>query len=265
MKYIQKGNTVKTAAHATRLLLLFLLAIPCLCCTTVYTQQKNSDFYFSVDTDKSITYPTLGKVKDFPIRQDGIQLPVPFIDQFVSYLPPGHSNLCWAADIVMISTYLGNTRSVCEVASYATPDATSCCRLTRDSHPADIIHCNKGWYPGSTMNRMGIYHLYVHDILPREKIQIELSNGRPVMLYIEMGNTKGVVTFEDQHVILITGFRKFDGYDLYTIHDSAYKKYELNYDELHYGTRVRQWQWFETWYHFSYRQDGCVDSFRKDC
>ena len=115
------------------------------------------------------------------------------------------------------------------------------------------------------MNRMGIYHLYVHDILPREKIQIELSNGRPVMLYIEMGNTKGVVTFEDQHVILITGFRKFDGYDLYTIHDSAYKKYELNYDELHYGTRVRQWQWFETWYHFSYRQDGCVDSFRKDC
>ncbi len=219
------------------------------------------DAFPTTRVDPLRNYPRMSRVKDRPIDTAGVTLDVKHQNQQSDYAPQGESNLCWATSLAMVSTYLGNPRVPCQIASYRSDDGLSCCRLTRASAPADIERCNRGGDPGTVMRLMGLYHLKRDAVLTEEELASELSNGRPIIMHIELDKVEDGKQVKAYHAMVIAGFK--DG--KYRMLDpSRSSDNSLSYEQLQHGDHSH-WKWIGTWYHLSYRADGCNPRFRTDC
>ena len=280
--YVQDATSTKEKAVHTRTLafigLILMLAVaPAVHCaaatqsTDFYTPQVLScsnrnaptqpiDSFSVKPINRSIRYPVPSCAKDLPTQPNGIGLDIKLQKQTVDYVT-GMSDLCWASDISMISTHLGNARVPCQVASYEAGDEKSCCRLSLSSPAADIARCNQSGDLSPVLNRMGIYHVHQVGVLTEEEIQHEISNGRPIVPHLAIDGVYDGKHLTVYHVIVISGYAGGS----YQVLDSGHDSPEtLTYQELLHGPKW-QWAWINTWYHFSYRIDGCNPRFRNDC
>lgn len=210
-------------------------------------------------TDQEIEYPLPSCTTEQPIVKNGVLLPVLHFHQQMPYILTSESSkLCWAASIAMISTYLGTPRMPCDVASYISPEKISCCALTKYSFSKQRDHCNQTALTSQSafiLHRMGIYARYETSPLSEGTIQHELSNGRPIMLHQALGVPPFQRNHIPGHIIVIVGFTKKN---TYIVHDPMHAfPDELTYTELLHGTTKDTWTWVLSWYHFSYRADGC--------
>jgi hypothetical protein len=185
--------------------------------------------------------------------------------QEVPYVPFWESNLCWATTIAMVSTYLGNPRSPCQIASYIANDGMSCCRLSPSSPKDAIARCNQGAYTSQitdTMHRMGIYQLHLDGPLDEDRLRNQLSNGRPVILEMSYKVKEGDKDVPKGHVVVIAGYK--NGQYL-VLNPNRRSSDMLTYDQLLHGENTFKWTWSATWHHFSYRPDGCNPRFNTHC
>ncbi len=217
-------------------------------------------------TDQSLDYPVRSCAVEHPADPKGVLLDVPHFYQQVPYADEYKSNLCWATSIAMVSTSLGNPRMPCQIASYIAGDGLSCCRLSMSSPEGPRVRCNQGAYTtqiASTLHRMGIYHLRKDDPLDEDDVTRELSNGRPIILQMTLDVMKDGKTVEAGHAVVIAGF---DGKGKFRVNNPNRRSTDdLTYAELVAGTKDRPWKWIISWYHFSYRPDGCNPRFDQAC
>ncbi len=233
-----------------------------------HREQVADKFVPILPTDETIRYPLAGCAAEFPINPVNSLLPVPHLVQRAPYIPLGQSNLCWATCIAMVSSDLGNPREACQIASYIADTSIDCCTLTKDSPQLTKDVCNKGAYAfqiHDTLHQMGIYSQRRRDILLETEIQSELSNGRPIMMEVYISRRIQGQQVIAGHVVVITGFEhKPDMYVYHVQNPNREPTAYFTYAQLVHSTR-ESWDWVGTWYHFSYRQDGCNPLFRTDC
>lgn len=248
-----------------------LIFISCISCITVRpsTFEPRTNCCESTNpTDTEIEYPTPSCIPEHAIASKDVLLPVLHLHQQMPYILPSESSkLCWAASIAMISTYLGVPRKTCQVASYISPEVISCCELTKDSFSSQRDYCNQTTLTSQSafiLHRMGIYAVYKTHPLTEEVIRYELSNGRPIMLHQALGIPPFRTNPTPGHIMIIVGFT-IKG--KYIVHDPTHVfPDELTYTELLHGTSKDTWTWLFSWYHFSYRPDGCNPRFQTcDC
>ena len=245
------------------ILLLMSIAILAFNCSPSISPIKQYDYFEPVPAvNKSINYPVISCANELPLKSQGLELDMPHITQRAPYIPYSESELCGMTSIAMVSTELGNPREPCQVASYVEMNGLSCCQLTKSSPVTDIARCNKADYLTPVLHRMGIYHLFKAQPLSENEIRVELSNGRPIIVVIAFHRAVDAgASVLSTHAIVIAGFSGNN----YLVHNPNREKPDiLLYAQLLHGDRESS-DWIESYYHFSYRIDGCNPRFRSDC
>lgn len=237
------------------LLLTFFCIIPLPSCAMT----QPVDAFPQARISPYVQYPHQSCVKVRPIHAAGVLLDIKHQNQHVSYISRGTSNLCWAATISMVSTYLGNSRSICQVATYSAEIKGSCCDLTRDSPAHAIEQCNHGEILKPVLEKMGMYHLYTNGQLTKQDLELELSNGRPIILQVSYSKDIYGRAFTGEHVIVVSGFNPQGTFRV--LNSNKHAEENLTYEQLQNGP-VEKWSWYSTWHHFSYRIDGCNPRFQ---
>ena len=253
-----------------RLLGLWLcVALPITSCAAISSQRLDA-FEPTSAIHAGTPYPMGASSYELPVNPIGVRLNVLHQTQDVAYVPFFKSNLCWATSLAMVSTYLGNPRMPCQIASYKAGDGLSCCRLSMHSSPDDIERCNQGAFVNRYAAKMGLYFLDAQRPLTEKEIRLELSNGHPIIMDIRVvrKGPDGLVT-EPYHAMVIVGYTSKT---YHVLNPNRLAPDDLTYGQLLRGDRVlgpkphgETWSWKRTWYHFSYRQDGCNPIFNPHC
>lgn len=189
------------------------------------------------------------------------------------------SQWCWAAVITNVANYYGRTADgygpvqECQLASYrlGDPSLSVCCQYQACAYQA----CNS---PGSfeqmaqTLTALGITGQLLGRSLSENEIQLEIANGRPIIMAVQ-SQTSG-------HVAIITGYGTGpDGQMLYGVDDpwpdyTTYgippsdgtgTHYALPYQNLVYGGATGQSVWVATFTRLSPRADGCSPPVNPTC
>lgn len=201
---------------------------------------------------------------DRMIDPSGAQLAVP-------HIPQRDHPWCWSAVIAMVSAYYGNRVPLCQIATEKirrkVPSADCCDEVgTRTS----TAICNQGGMETDFDNALtarGLWYKRVSRPLHEWELQLELSNGRPVILTV----SSTVV----HHVVVVGGFQTKDGGRsvpaLYTVHDPALP--EPTNGVPFSGLQEGLWRPYnknklpmrDAWTRLSTRKDGCSIVFDPFC
>jgi|GEM_PF-2224223 len=184
---------------------------------------------------------------------------------------------CWSAVITNVANYYGKTADgygpvqECQLASYrlGDPSLSVCCQYAACSYQA----CNS---PGSfqqmsqIMTALGLTGRLEARPLTEAEIQVELTNGRPIIMAIQ-SQTSG-------HVALLTGYARQGGQATYRVDDpwpynmwgvpssgNAGTRYFMSYQQLRYGSTTGQSLWVATYTRLSPRADGCSPPVNPSC
>jgi len=185
---------------------------------------------------------------DLPPRAGGIDLTVPgYYQQCQQW--------CWAAAASMVTGYYGNHLTECQFASKLTyGDTISCCNY------GCAAYCNRTASMSQLsqiMSLTGLYHA-VSGPLTEVALQIELSNGRPIIIELR-GSFSG-------HAVVVSGYRPSSyGIMTYTVLDPWFGRSNPTYQQLLTGYSGGQARWYGTMYRLSPRADGCNQSFDPSC
>jgi len=159
---------------------------------------------------------------------------------------------CWAAVTSMVGAYYGAYLQQCELASLkAGFTAPACCQYAACGYQP----CDQPALPaeidGVLGSVLGLYATRMSRGLDENELQIEISNGRPVIV--------GYTSSFSGHVVLVTGFsgQTDDMRATYTVVDPYYGVFQVTHHELAYGYGLGTARWAETWYQISPSADGC--------
>lgn len=183
---------------------------------------------------------------DQPASTTGIDLGVP-------YMPQQCTQLCWAGSIAMIANYFGKPVQECQLASekirLSTGYVYNCCNVFACNDP----YCN---VPGSIQEVANLfgYSLGIHGVLlPRplteQELQVELTNGRPVMVFYQ-GAQVG-------HYAVISGFVAGSP-ALYHVDDPwpSFGSLQMPYQSIRQGPNSEQW--YMSYAHLSPSANPCA-------
>ncbi len=169
---------------------------------------------------------------------------------------------CWAAAISMISDYYGRPASECGLATLRFGNMHQCCT----GSACNLVPCNQpaGYRDVGRLLKQsaGIYSRFLPRPLTEQEIQLELSNGRPIIV--------GFSGVTSSHVAVVTGFERGRGNEasaaVYTVFDPSLGTIILDYKILREGPTDEEFlPWLMSWTRLSPRPDGCNERFDPLC
>lgn len=188
---------------------------------------------------------------------------------------------CWAAVITNISNYYDRTIpgtpypvSECNLASAKIGDQSlsiccqyGACQYQPCNQPASFQEMN------IFLSQLGITGQLLPRPLSESEIQVEISNGRPIIMAMQ--------SMSSGHVALITGYQPGAGpagETLYRVDDpwpfneygvpasdGSGVRYLLAYNRLRFGATSGQAYWAASYTRLSPRQDGCSPPVNPSC
>lgn len=195
---------------------------------------------------------------DRPIRPQGKMLAIPSRTQECS-------EHCWATVLEMVGRYYGQNLRECDLAGIRLGNSNACCAPNSCANDSCNQPVSKEEFTLMLAQNLGLKSRFEWRALTEEELQIELSNGRPVIVGFEDGRRS--------HVALIIGFIFVP--DLITGTKAIYHLadpwrdiglVQRTYDQINQGpSRDQPIPWSRTWYRLSPREDGCNERFDPLC
>lgn len=193
--------------------------------------------------------------RDRPIKIRGQMLPIPSRTQECT-------ERCWAAVLTMVGRYYGKNLQECDFAGIRS--RSNCCTPNSCTDEA----CNQPASEnqvGDMMNHdLSLLHNFTRRQLTESELQLELSNGRPVVI--------GFGQNDSAHIALVTGFIivEQDGEErnIYHLTDPwpQIGVVQWTYNDLLAGPPYDvPLPWRATWFRISPREDGCNERFDPLC
>lgn len=169
----------------------------------------------------------------------------------------------WSFVGTMIATFFGVDQDQCDFTEFrAGSVATPCCQ----DYTCEENACNAPGKPEDIDNALrevlDLYGTQLDRNLEESELQIELSNGRPVIIGLDDTDYEG-------RYAIISGFDgQVDGYSsTYHIIDPYYGELDAEFHSLFYGygTGSNFPRWTRTWYRLGREADGCNLYFDTAC
>jgi hypothetical protein len=184
---------------------------------------------------------------------------------------------CWAAVITNVANYYGRSASgfgpveECQLASYRLGDTSLsvCCQYAACAYQA----CNS---PGSfqqmsvIMQQLGLHPQLLGRPLTEAEIQVELTNGRPIIMAIQSQSSG--------HVAILSGYARQGGPTLYRVDDpwpynmwgvpsegGAGTRYVMSYQQLLYGSTTGTSVWVASYTRLAPNANGCSPPVNPSC
>ncbi len=170
-------------------------------------------------------------------------------------------NWCWAATIVMAADYYGHEVKECSLASLRLDNLFQCCvDPICGARPCDEP-ANYGEVAEMLQESSGLHSSFYPRPLTEDKLKLELSNGRPVIV--------GFNGVESSHAAIVAGFKPPEAGEIsfiYFILDPSLGPISLDYEALRQGPTSEEFMpWVMTWKNISPRLDGCNERFDPLC
>jgi len=169
----------------------------------------------------------------------------------------------WSAVGSMLGSFYGVYRSECHIASAkAGYDDGACCLMTSCTQGSCDAPANGDDVSNMLRDDLGLRGVGLERGLDESELQIELSNGRPVIIALD--SSAGT------RYAIVAGFSgQRDGVTAtYTVIDPYYGTIESSHHSIvygAYGTGPLDAFWARSWYRLAPESDGCNPSYDEMC